>query len=1856
MPNGEAPRDFRALTEARPLPEGIEKIRAGFGSLQRAWQVFHGNIDVSATTQKTIKQHVTVRPTTHTPENYEIHDKHISALLTTLGGGERTFERLAINNQFSAEREQLRLRVENTRPNPPPSTPERLALEELAHQREVQWRISTRLIRRTLQTADRYLVAQQRFAYPGFQSNNQLETQARDALSRLTAAMEARVKLWGVEGNAMEKADRDAWDAIVAAPDALEALYIDFLDRALFYCSGLRAQGRDAVIKLGGSEALYKRLPEDRTALHLEIHSFHFHEGLQNIIDMHTLVIPGAERIYNTVNAAPSTNPAAAKLTAAERKEMEEKIAKAVKEGNELINTSLDTYTEGFRAHFDAVLGRTRPGRPAPNNPGLLNTNLPGMDFESWWSPNGRRYAARLCYGLARFRGLVRQGVGTVVREAGAAPLRRVPLIGNWLADQVPEPMTADEYTSKHMQEITRAMGLPDGFNFSPDAWQRLENDQSDEGRRIRERFEKNMKSVRENIEKSREAITRTASVFEDDLTIFDTLRGKISAEHMRNARPDPGVLAWDNINLKQANALTREEGGRVLAAFLVLRLQMSTDWRRYSRAINGCAEGILRNIGVAVDIAGGANNAADLMQREDDPLAPEGGISALIYGAIATAGITVPVILGGRGALARMSSTGRIPLLHRGGGIVSTIVGTGFRGSLRWVNGLVSPFDRGVTSIVRAAQGEHGNALRALWDPLWRVEGPVLASPEAIAEANQLRRLGELAGRLTPETRARLALLTERSNAMQRFNTGMRVLENASPETYTILMRGLRTPDDITEISNIIMRVHEVGQGPRFFDQKIQILLELEQSTTGRRLLSHDHWRAFRAAFLRSGVCGSVPLEVLANAETLKSLSPVLQGALRATSGPQAFRVLGMCQESPALLARLNQLTNEAQLQRALRLLGSPALSSLEVRALTGEQMTQLARILTQGSIPELRGLVALSAEQNAVRAVLGMEAMQMSRILTLCGESASLRALLRTPEFVASLRVLTAAEAEQLIMRYAVMSISEATQFTQQLGRLLAPAERLAFVRQAAAPASRLGTSAGAAGRWGGRALGALGVFAEGWMLYENEVQINNQVNALASLQSNLRSILPAAFVSQEADQTFFHAETRTTISVRNIHQLAGQFLGTDYYRRGLSVVGILAAIAAIASPATLAAVAVLLVTLPIRSALDATETEQWSKLLNDLPPALLAFLPTHILRGGDSNNFLVWQRMASRRAVLNGLLRLPSDLQGHRERYSLQIAGFERAERRALFFNLYSEITQHISPQLLAASDAERRDPTAFIWRDMPEIERAFFAYLPGAFNDGGGTVVIDPRTGSGIEHLPPARFNEAIRNAALHYVRFRLHTRYSTLRDLTQSIQIEPLQRIQKSLAPFMIDRPDSLESILNQRPISMIIADLPGDATRAWAEMSNRPNLVEACERLHPETELPTALEYIGSLPARELRVLINVLEALPIGNRAALLRALAGNGLSAEARAKQREEILRALPFNFDTEDGFRALRDEMDAIGSRMPGGMRETIADEFRSRSGRPRTMNVEEADRAEPHAGAERMHPNPQQLAEAANKLLMAAGAVEVMTWVVDGRRESIELSRPEAAMRIGTTALHIRRGNDDVYVRMIENRLMWSAWGNPVWVPIEQGRYNTRTNVPGSSREFMNQLADDLMVLSRSLLDPSTRLDIERRTNEATAFLGDVANPDRARGRAEYLSRTLREEQDTRRGPLPLGLSHDQNAPAAAAQQAGIVERIIGETNLQRFSEENGIHTFCWRENWIPEDGLQVRCIGGQLQFRTPGAEEFRIWTRATSTTIPFVTRLESDATRGGLTQPQRAYLQAAQRLVRELAERNGRSGL
>lgn len=117
----------------------------------------------------------------------------------------------------------------------------------------------------------------------------------------------------------------------------------------------------------------------------------------------------------------------------------------------------------------------------------------------------------------------------------------------------------------------------------------------------------------------------------------------------------------------------------------------------------------------------------------------------------------------------------------------------------------------------------------------------------------------------------------------------------------------------------------------------------------------------------------------------------------------------------------------------------------------------------------------------------------------------------------------------------------------------------------------------------------------------------------------------------------------------------------------------------------------------------------------------------------------------------------------------------------------------------------------------------------------------------------------------------------------------------------------------------------------------------------------------------------------------------------------------------------------------------------------------------------------------HPNPQRLVETANEFLTTIGAVEVMTWIANGKRESVELSDPEAAQRQGTPAFRIRRGNTDVYVRLISNRLMWSSWGDPGWMPIEGGRYSAGIATAGSPQAHMNMIADVLTRVSHEL-DP------------------------------------------------------------------------------------------------------------------------------------------------------------------------------
>jgi len=104
----------------------------------------------------------------------------------------------------------------------------------------------------------------------------------------------------------------------------------------------------------------------------------------------------------------------------------------------------------------------------------------------------------------------------------------------------------------------------------------------------------------------------------------------------------------------------------------------------------------------------------------------------------------------------------------------------------------------------------------------------------------------------------------------------------------------------------------------------------------------------------------------------------------------------------------------------------------------------------------------------------------------------------------------------------------------------------------------------------------------------------------------------------------------------------------------------------------------------------------------------------------------------------------------------------------------------------------------------------------------------------------------------------------------------------------------------------------------------------------------------------------------------------------------------------------------------------------------------------------------------------VAENALEFLTAVGGVEVMTWLANGKRESAELTTPEG-QREGISALRIRRGSTDIYVRMAGTRLVWSSWGSPAWQPIEGGRYAGTTLTVEQS--FANSIADSLARMNR-----------------------------------------------------------------------------------------------------------------------------------------------------------------------------------
>ena len=184
--------------EQTPLPPDIDVLRTACPGLQDAWNIFQGNPKMSAELKELVQQYLKTHPDAIDPVTHKIHAEDMKKLVEQLHKRDRTFELVAINNRMVGLHDRLVARQQLEKlPVGKERTEAEAKLKE-SHAYESLWLFAPRLIRRCLQTMDRYVVLRNRYNYPGLVRNAKLETSVSTQITQLSDLMRAESK-WGEE-------------------------------------------------------------------------------------------------------------------------------------------------------------------------------------------------------------------------------------------------------------------------------------------------------------------------------------------------------------------------------------------------------------------------------------------------------------------------------------------------------------------------------------------------------------------------------------------------------------------------------------------------------------------------------------------------------------------------------------------------------------------------------------------------------------------------------------------------------------------------------------------------------------------------------------------------------------------------------------------------------------------------------------------------------------------------------------------------------------------------------------------------------------------------------------------------------------------------------------------------------------------------------------------------------------------------------------------------------------------------------------------------------------------------------------------------------------------------------------------------------------------------------------------------------------------------------------------------------------------------------------------------------------------------------------------------------------------------
>lgn len=1463
----------RLDTERTPLLENIAKLREQFfPGLQDAWRIFHGNAKLSEELRQLTQKYVQEHPDVADAGTGALTAEGLSKLLESIHKRERTLEVVATRLQTGARQHMLKTRF-TLGQQPPPPEGTRKALEQqmaIMQRDQINWTIWPRIIRRSLQTLDRVAVLYDRYNYPGLQRNGKLGESITKQVAALNIVMEQRIKAGIADDvDAINNTEKQINALLRTLPMDTNELYQDFLGRALMRNAELYREGQQA------HPQLFPRLEGHQMELLLESNAFQMHTGMRMIRDLEIITLADDGR-PSVIPPDDSRLPAPF-IWQSDPAQQET-----------LLKSHVTSIRGSFRRHFDEVLGRQEAGQPPREVPGLLDITW-GMSAERLFTENGRTSMLRLCNSLAHYRGAIRYGAVEAIRIPLHTVFGLVPL-GNAMVDRwVPPQQSPDEYRQKIMNPILRQLGLPDGFDFGSEAWEKLQKDPV-----ARERFLKRMQGVATIVEKSSKEVRNAIEDYERDLAMLAELQTRISREHLVNAGIDE---AWikahpipPGVTMADIQALRPQDGPQILAAHVVLFRQMRRHWTSYTLTINTTAESILQdNVQVHLKTEQELKKAAEQMDKED---AQTG--SWMLYAVFGAVAYVVSAE-----TLGRIGRLGGIPGLGGSVGLAARVPGGGLL-TLGRYNPLailnaptrlfVGPRSPGnvvtgtATPAPNAANGTSlstGNPLAAANSPL-RIE----TIQRATKMAEQFRHNNHLRNQLLEVRR----LGTQATSVMRaRYPNAANLLRD-NPLLHSVIYGGM----DVNQAINGVEAA------------RMQLQSNLLNLLSGAE-----------------GQIGAVARGDIAQALLNRPLSIGRMGEEGMVTMIRQWRALGSL-DGDAAIRLLDQAARTGVGEReVIQLVHAAGEDGFRVFMqgchITDERViSELLRREGQSLISYIDSLPA--AQKNALRARLPqLQAARQARI-------AEKARILRHAQALRIWRGGALAAETQLLMRSGVTGALEMT----TANSLWISASNWASIT-----------------KWGGRVFGVLGVAVEGYAIVNTQLQIEAQSKSNTQFRQGMRELLRigqsgSAFTEQGGK--FVHTQTGAEIDFDRLLQYGQQFLGQDYMQQAWNIGAFLSAVAMAFPPTFIIGALGSVITYIGRSGVEEERARDMMALIGDLPKEFMALPIPGLVRAG-ATNYSVYRMIGEQQIRAEGRVtqqflgmsgfelqndpdfqRLPQSMRKTVIDAQAEYARCIETKRRVLYSCAIQELRSiGCLPMLHQVHwDGTETHATDVIWRDLAQIEGLMWGFLPAR----------SPLRAAVLGLYSDEELATAMRQAAVLYARRTLMERYRENSRFLLGHQ-ESMKRLGDGINQYIASGP-SLPA--TSAPLTPELRKLAAPLLRyrspdTTSRDATTAGIEEVLEFLTPP-QLQEAVRFASSGGDRYSAV-PRVLQALPdVTLRYRLLLILA-----TPTPPGRREAVLKVIEdmggWQMFAPGQLQDMQDMNTVIGSMAPGGWRYTIHD---------------------------------------------------------------------------------------------------------------------------------------------------------------------------------------------------------------------------------------------------------------------------------------------------------------------------------